>query len=143
MTHPAQLGDKDLIDTACAVLGISLDELGVKLKFKSIRRYRNGEYPLTQTKRQHLHDLLAIQKVGGPALQSLSPGQRSAPSNMPPHRELDPDRSKQDPSMYKGGSSDLDFAGCVKILSELHDRHPQVFQSAAAMIKGLWESLKK
>ncbi len=144
MTPPAQFGDKELIDAVCASLGISLDTLGEKLKFKSIRRYRNGEYSLTQTKRQHLQDLLAIHKVGGTELQGLPSDLRSAPSNMPPHREMDPGRLRDDPSIYKvGDSADLDFAQCIKWLSELHDRHPQAFRSAAAMIKGLWESLKK
>ena len=140
MTHPAQLGDKELIDAVCSALGISLNELGAQLKFKSIRRYRNGEYSLTQTKRQHLQDLLAIQRVGGSALQSLPTGLRSAPSNM--HQELAPPRSREVPSLY-GGSPEHDYATCSKWLLELHDRHPQAFKAAAAMIKGLYDSFKK
>ena len=68
---------------------------------------------------------------------------RSAPSNMPPHQDMPPEgfHLREDPPRAIGG--EMDFAQCIKCLSEIHDRHPQAFQSLAAMIKGLWESLKK
>ena len=129
-----QLEDKELIDSACRELGISLEELGERLQFKSIRRYRNGEFRLTDPKRQHIQDLVAIYKV-----RDL----RSAPSNMPPHQELPPgERLREDPPPF-GSPGDFDFVQCIKWLSELHERHPQAFRSAAAMIKGLHESMKK
>lgn len=145
MSTPAKLGDKELIDAACAELGLSIDQLGEKLKFKSIRRYRNGEYSLTETKRQHLQDLLAIRKVGLVEIQDLHP-LRHAPSNMPPHSEPDSvySRQREDPApMAPGAAGGFDFAQCVKFLSDLHERNPQAFRAAAAMIKGLHDSLKK
>jgi transcriptional regulator with XRE-family HTH domain len=68
---------------------------------------------------------------------------RSAPSNMPPHQEPPTgERIKKDPNLF-GSSGDVDFAQCIKWLSEIHDRHPQAFRPLAAMIKGLYESLKQ
>ena len=136
MTEPLQLGDRDLIDAACEALGITVDELGEKIRFKSIRRYRNGEFQLTDAKRQHIQDLVAISKV-------REVPTRHAPTNMPPHRELpQPLTTREEPASY-GTQDEVAFAACVRWLTELHDRHPQAFRSAAAMIKGLYESLKK
>jgi len=65
---------------------------------------------------------------------------RSDALNMPPHQEMPSSYVREDPP---APGSEFDFAKCIKWLSELHDRHPEAFRSAAAMIKGLYESLKK
>ena len=62
--------------------------------------------------------------------------------SMPPHHEPPGLRLRGDPPPF-GSPGDFDFAQCIKWLSELHERHPQAFRSAAAMIKGLHESMKK
>jgi hypothetical protein len=129
--------DKELIDSACAALGITLEELGKKLRFKSIRRYRNGEFELTETKQQHIQDLIAIAKVCPPPTLSESS------SNMPPH--LEPEHSvllREKPATY-GVSSDFDFAACIKWISEIHENNPQAFRAAAQSIKAIYDMVKK
>ena len=103
-----------------------------------------GEFPLTDTRRTHILDLVNLRRsVGYDIFGKDAPLLRSAPANMPPHQELPPgERLREDPPPF-GSPGDFDFVQCIKWLSELHERHPQAFRSAAAMIKGLHESLKK
>ena len=58
-----------------------------------------------------------------------------------PERES---RIKDEAALFgKPQAPAIDFAACIKMLTELHERSPQAFDSAAAMIKGLYDIFKK
>ena len=51
------------IDTAIKKLGCSMEELAERLDYKSLRRIRNGEFPLPPAKRNHIEDLLRLHEL--------------------------------------------------------------------------------
>lgn len=103
-----------------------------------------GEFPLTENRRTHILDLVNLRRATGYDVFGKDASVlRPAQSNMPPHHVPPTGERMREDSPVFGSSGEVDFAQCIKWLSDLHERHPQAFRSAAAMIKGLYESLKK
>lgn len=138
--------DKDFVKGAAQTLGLSVKALGDRIGKKSLERVAWGSIELHPSQRVHIEHLLTIETLRREKLRLERLVRESAEETqgMPPPHEMLPSsyssRVQESPSEYK---SENEYAKAVANLRELFERNPESFRSAAAMIKGLYDSVKK